>query len=117
MLKFIVKKEGLPPVARRIKEENSVPVFLQRRQLTKMCQAIERALSASVVVISTLLILLHRDRNTLAAAANASIKRGGSAKTVAKACKRALAEGGGCEDPRDGNVHRGAHGGGEAPRI
>jgi len=40
VLKFISKKEGLLPVVRRLKEDNCVPLFLQQRQMTKMCQVI-----------------------------------------------------------------------------
>ena len=66
VLKFIVKKEGLPPLARRIEESKSVPVFARRRDMTKACQAIERCLSATIVVLTTLFLLLLYDANSQA---------------------------------------------------
>jgi hypothetical protein len=64
VLKFIVKKEGLPPLARRIRSERAVPVYTQRRLLIKMCQAIERALSATLVVMATLQVMDEADTST-----------------------------------------------------
>jgi hypothetical protein len=55
-----------------------------------MCQAIERALSGSFLVISTLLILEHRDCAKLSAATPTTLKRGGTLKSADKISRQAL---------------------------
>ena len=55
-----------------------------------MCQAIERALSSSFLVISTLLILEHRDCAKLSAATPTTLKRGGTLKSADKISRQAL---------------------------
>ncbi len=64
-----------------------------------MCQAIERALSSSFLVISTLLILEHRDFTTLSAATTNALKQktksGGTLKSADKVSRQALQSSGG----------------------
>ena len=100
VLKFISKKEQLPPVARLISETQGVPVFAQQRLLTRQCQAIERALSSTIAVISTLLILRHRDAQTATAATTTLVRDSApgavpSQKAIQRAINKALEAAGG----------------------
>lgn len=61
LLKWVVKKEGVAPTARRVAEERAVPVFQRRRTMTKACQAAERAFGASVALAIAFHVLPSQD--------------------------------------------------------
>lgn len=53
VLKFIVKKEGVASLTKRIAEERAVPVYAMRLSMVKQCQAIERLFSGLTAVTLT----------------------------------------------------------------